>query len=86
MSDYIDKCPHCNANLIGDEIPENRREFFGGATHGSRLIAIYNRDTDRTEYFKCPDCGAHIERDDVVKGPELGFRTVNVVVEGKGET
>lgn len=85
MSFYIDKCPHCGASLIGAEIPENRREFFGGATHGSRLIAHVDRDTDNVTYFECPDCRAVIDREEVVKGPALGFRTVNLVIERKGE-
>src|SRR5688572_19903865 len=50
-----DKCPHCGANLVGDEIPENRRHMFGGSTHYSRVMAIDDRD--RTTHYECPDCG-----------------------------
>lgn len=80
MSDYIDNCPHCGASLTGDEIPENRREMFGGATHFSRARAIYDRERDRTDHFECPDCGGRIERDEIVKQSGSGFRTFDMLV------
>lgn len=51
-----DKCPHCGADLKGDEIPEQHRESFGGYTHFSRRISIYDMDKDRTTHYQCPDC------------------------------
>jgi hypothetical protein len=48
-------CPHCQANLVGDPIPEEHREDFGGATHFQRQIGI-ERDHDRIEAYQCPDC------------------------------
>jgi predicted Zn-ribbon and HTH transcriptional regulator len=51
-----DTCPHCKTSLIGDPIPEEHREAFGGATHGSRLLSLYDRSKDRTIAFQCPDC------------------------------
>jgi hypothetical protein len=50
-------CPICASDLEGDEIPELERLHFGGKTHFSRKIAIYDRDADRTVAFECPDCG-----------------------------
>lgn len=81
--DDLPNCPHCNANLVGDEIPENRRHNFGGATHGSRIIAVYDQARDRTAYFKCPDCDGIIERDGSFAEP--GFRRVDVIVTRGGE-
>jgi hypothetical protein len=53
-----EECPKCRANLIGDPIPEEDREVFGGSTHFIRTIgledpAIY----DGVYAWKCPDCG-----------------------------
>ena len=56
-------CPACHADLRGAEIPVEHREHFGGATHGSRLIGIYDRDRDRTVAWRCPDCGAEWARE-----------------------
>lgn len=55
-------CPHCGADLVGEEIPEHERELFGGATHGSRLIGIYSTERDCTTHYQCPDCEGRIER------------------------
>ena len=49
------KCPHCGANLIGHEIPEKDRHYFGGATHFNRQIGI-EYDNDCIEAWECPDC------------------------------
>lgn len=48
-------CPHCQASLIGAPIPQEHREAYG-ASHGSRAIAIYDRDRDIAVAWKCPDC------------------------------
>lgn len=58
MSEKLTACPHCGANLVGDEIPEKYREHFGGATHGSRLIAHVDPIRDRCIEWECPDCHA----------------------------
>ncbi len=50
-------CPHCNASLIGELIPEEQRFMFNHTTHFRREIAIYDRDLDRTVAWQCPDCG-----------------------------
>lgn len=79
MADYIKTCPLCKANLVGRQIPEKDREAFGGATHGSRLVAVCSREHDRTMYFKCPDCDGQIDRRDAYQGSTAGqFRTTNV--------
>jgi uncharacterized protein with PIN domain len=59
----IAECPECGADLRGEEIPPEQRAMFGGATHGSRLIAIHDRASERTECYRCPDCEARIERE-----------------------
>ena len=50
-----DFCPHCKANLIGNEIPKKDQHLFG-ATHFSRKIGIYDMERDRTVRWQCPDC------------------------------
>lgn len=73
MSD-VSACPHCAADMQGDPIPEQDQEAFGGKTHFSRLIGISNGDS--IQWYKCPDCGKRIERNE----PWLGYRTCSVEV------
>ena len=55
-------CPHCNADLTGDPIPEKDLELFGGATHFDRKIGVEILGTDMVCYWKCPECGEEWER------------------------
>jgi len=48
-------CPHCNANLQGEAIPEEMAADFA-ATHWSRKISIQSREQDQTQKWRCPDC------------------------------
>lgn len=57
-----EQCPHCGADLRGDEIPEESRESFGNLTHFSRKIGIYSMWADRVVRYRCPDCGKEWER------------------------
>ncbi len=54
-----ERCPHCNADLQGDPIPEEYLDCFGGATHYSRKLAVYDYNRDRTSAsaWRCPVCG-----------------------------
>lgn len=52
-----DCCPLCGADLTGPPIPEKDREAFGGKTHFSRRISVYDRNLDRPTHHCCPDCG-----------------------------
>lgn len=49
-------CPNCGCGFKGDPISQEERELFGNATHFSRLIAIYDQDSDRTVSWLCPEC------------------------------
>lgn len=55
LNDNIEYCPFCNTNLQGKPIPKEMQSDYG-ATHGSRKIAIYSREEDRTVKWQCPDC------------------------------
>lgn len=55
MKDNEEKCPHCNTDLQGEQIPKESQHLFG-ATHFSRKIGIYDMDKDRTTMYQCPDC------------------------------
>ena len=70
-----ERCPHCDADLQGPEIPEESREFYGEFTHFSRKIGISNWDS--VYEWKCPDCGGVWPR---VDGPSGGLRTFSVEV------
>lgn len=62
----LSRCPACGADWQGDEIPATHREHFGGKTHYRRLIAVYDRDKDRTVAWRCPDCKEEWPRDAMV--------------------
>lgn len=55
MSSGLDNCPLCGVSLIGGEIPEKDRHWFGNHTHFKREIGIVWND--RVREWKCPDCG-----------------------------
>lgn len=60
-----DVCKLCDADLRGAPIPQesiDKGYYAPGATHFSRLIAIYDWDRDRTVAFQCPDCGGRWDR------------------------
>lgn len=51
-------CPHCNASMQGQPIPEESRQYYGTATHYSRVVghqmwSVY----DGVLFWACPDCG-----------------------------
>ena len=62
MSEKLTHCPHCAASLVGEEIPPEYRETFGGETRGSRLIARVDPVRDRVVEWECPDCHARWAR------------------------
>lgn len=71
----LEACPECGLDLVGEPIPATHREFFGGKTHGTKLVAVEVNDS--TAYYECPRCHAHFDP----LPPEPGvFRTSNVVV------
>ena len=50
-------CPRCGADLTGPEIPEDRREHFGGSTHFSRVVGQeFPGRYDGVLFWQCPDC------------------------------
>jgi hypothetical protein len=56
-------CPHCGVSLRGKEIPEESREFYGGATHFRREIGIQIQGVyDGVVLWKCPDCSKTWDR------------------------
>lgn len=61
MSESPDVCPHCQASLVGEPIPEKDQHLFG-ATHFNRAIGVSNGDS--VIYYRCPDCSKKIDRFD----------------------
>lgn len=47
-------CPECGSDWRGDEIAEERRRAYGGATHFRRVLGI--SDWDGIYGWMCPDC------------------------------
>jgi hypothetical protein len=62
VADTPEFCPKCNADLKGEPIPEQYRSMYGGKTHYSRTIGLYDRGLDRTTHWLCPDCKGRWER------------------------
>jgi hypothetical protein len=50
------QCPHCQVDFCGDEIQLADRPSFGGEKHFSRVIGVYDEETDATVGWLCPDC------------------------------
>lgn len=57
----IEYCPHCNANLRGEPIPEDIAHNYSN-THWKRKIGIYDIRRDRNTHWQCPDCDGQWER------------------------
>ncbi len=56
-------CPKCEASWQGKPIPEDQQDLYGGTKWFSRVIGLYDRKTDRTVAWRCPDCGTTWHRD-----------------------
>ncbi len=54
MKQAAEHCPLCGADLQGPPIPEQDRQYYGGATHFSRKVGIVGHD--RIDRWQCPDC------------------------------
>lgn len=55
-SHEIDNCPHCNASLNGDPIPEELSGHYSG-THWRREMGWEDSDKyDGVWEWECPDC------------------------------
>ena len=55
-TDDWNNCPNCGASFQGGPIPKKEREFFGGVTHYSTRVSVYDRESDREIGFMCPRC------------------------------
>lgn len=55
MNDNKEFCPHCNANLQGEPIPEESQKHYK-STHFTRKIGITSVEADRILRWRCPDC------------------------------
>lgn len=67
VKDNLEYCPHCNANLQGEEIPKESRHYYGDKTHFSRKIGIdgsWSGIYDGIVAWRCPDCGKDYPRGD----------------------
>lgn len=52
----------CNADLIGEPIPEHIRERYSPPYYWKRKIGIYSLELDRIIRWQCPDCDNEWER------------------------
>ena len=50
-------CPQCGVSFQGQEIPKDFQEkYYGGQTHYSRVIGLYDMEKDKVTMWQCPDC------------------------------
>ncbi|WP_027416259.1 hypothetical protein [Aneurinibacillus terranovensis] len=55
MNKKEERCPKCNANLTGEEIPDELKEHYAG-THWSKKIIIAPYIGADSVAFQCPYC------------------------------
>lgn len=55
-------CPKCKGSLRGSQIPTQHQDAYGGATHYSRAISVYDSRRDEAVAWQCPDCAAEWPR------------------------
>lgn len=70
----MDNCPKCNANWIGNRIPDNIAEFYAPATHWRREIGIDGDSFgvyDGLVAYRCPDCNEEVPRGSSVWALEM---------------
>lgn len=54
---HPENCPLCDASFIGQPIPEDIRQHYGGATHFYRYHGIEIPEVyDGSLFYRCPDC------------------------------
>lgn len=61
----LDACPSCGEDWLGPDIPEASRHLYGGKTHFSKVIGVYDTSRDRTAAWRCPACGQEWDRNAV---------------------
>lgn len=57
----LEACPACGSNLVGPDIPESVRSYYGGRERFSRMIEVVDR-RDCAVAFRCPDCRTEFPR------------------------
>lgn len=55
-------CPECGTNWVSSAIPKEQRKNYSWPYFYSRINGCYNIETDRVEYYKCPDCNTEFPR------------------------
>ncbi len=56
----IPECPHCKANLVGEEIPADIRRYYDSDRWG---LAVGISNGDSVMWYECPECRGRIGRD-----------------------
>lgn len=58
-AEELEACPECKSSWVSRYLTDEEtrsNHFSKGTKFFSRLIAVYDRDKDRTVSFACPDC------------------------------
>lgn len=66
-------CPECGTNWVDSVIAEERREHYSWPFFYSRITGCYKLETDRVEYYQCPDCNTTFPR----FGPDIKIYEVD---------
>lgn len=79
-------CPQCHANFRGEDISPANRASFGGETHYSRVIGVYDDAADATVSWQCPDCGYAWARTGELSAGMRSFQLVSQPSDGAALT
>lgn len=50
------RCPECDADMDGGEIPEEFRHNYAPPYRWGRCIAVVDPNKDAFSHWQCPDC------------------------------
>lgn len=55
-------CPECGSNWVSSVIPKEMRHNYTPPYFFSRINGCYSIESDRVEYYQCPDCKTEFPR------------------------
>jgi hypothetical protein len=60
--DKYGKCPYCNMDWDGGEIPKEDRKHYSPPYRWSKIVGVVCPFKDEVIHYECPGCKATFER------------------------